>query len=854
MLGEFWRRVWYRLNRARFERALEAEIAAHRDQLREPRRFGNPLALREQSRDVWGWGWLDRAIQDLRDGWRVIRRAPAFAATVVLFLALGIGLNLTFFQLLNVVALKPIGVSQPETLVRFLPRGPRSVSSGLSYPAARVVRDSNTVLSAVLLRRPSMVVWEDDEDGQLPAVFVSANWFDELGYGPAMGRLFSVPFDGGAQASPAVVVSHDFWRTRLVSDPGAIGRRVRVNNRPATIVGVAPPRLRDFELGDPRVWLLIDQADYFEPGTRLESDWSSRDVQLFGRLRAGISPEAAQEGLAPSMTILAERAPRMFSADHWLEPSTAADHFRRDRDRQEMWTAISLVGGLTLVVLAVACANLSNVVLSRAIGRLRELSVRSALGASRWRILRQILVECGLLTAAGAAAGIAIGYAAARVLGAVTELPPSLDFSPDWRLFTAAIGAAFVAMIVFGVIPAWIVSRSDLIHALKDGGDQVSSGLARTRLRILLVAVQVVGCCALLIVAGAIGRRLQQQLAADPGFSYESVAVVDAGLARHGVDRDQARAYWAMVTEAIGRHPDVAAVSIASPAPLGGAHSSTTHDTGAGRLLVAKLKVDGQFFSLLEIPLIAGRAFAPGDDPSAVIISRRVAMAMYGTVNAIGQGYPTSRPSQTVIGVAEDTDIVRVTNPHGEEYAPLESGDHASASLMVRSRSDPRRLIVPLRRAATDADARVMPSTRLLAQDYGRGMQGAKIASSIAAAVATLVLTLACLGVFGVVSYGVRLRTKEIGIRRALGADATRVITVLLKQMVWPTGLAAVVGSVAGILVSRLLSGDPFYLAAGDAISSMTALIVFAVATLLAAVIPAMRALRLDPVRALRHE
>jgi predicted lysophospholipase L1 biosynthesis ABC-type transport system permease subunit len=227
---------------------------------------------------------------------------------------------------------------------------------------------------------------------------------------------------------------------------------------------------------------------------------------------------------------------------------------------------------------------------------------------------------------------------------------------------------------------------------------------------------------------------------------------------------------------------------------------------------------------------------------------------MYGRVEVVGQGYPRSRPTRTIVGVAGDSEIVRTRGRHGEEYRPIVRDDYGRVALLVRSRTDPGRLIETLRRSATAPDSRILPSVLLLARQYDRALEGPRLTSTIAGATAMLVLTLACLGIFGVVSYGVKVRTKEIGIRRALGAGAREVVVVLLRQLLWPVGLAGVIGAAAGVLVSRVLSGDPFYLAAGDVTSSVSALAVFVIATCLAAIVPAWRAMRADPVRALRHE
>ena len=853
--GELWRRLVYIVNRGRVERELAAEMDAHRAMMADPRRFGNVLRLREESRDVWGWGWLERAAQDLRHAARTLRRVPSFSVTAILILGGGIGLNLTFFNLLNVTMLKPVEVTDPATLVRLERRGRTFSSSGVPYPATQFIGRHNSVLASVLTHHGSDVVWNRDATARIEVAYVSANWFDELGYGAALGRAFKAAIDERPGADPVVVISHAFWRTRLGSDPQVLGSSVSINDRPATIVGVAAPDFPDLDMRNPQAWLPIDRIDHFEPGSAFKDDWTNNNTALYARLRPGVSPGAADQALRSTVTELARIYPAHYAADEWLDISTGEERFLSARDWQKLLAVVALLGSLMLLVLVVACANLSNLVLSHAMGRLREFSVRTALGASRWRILRHIVLECALLTACGAAAGLALSTAGARVFAAITELPPYLEFAPDGRLFAAAMAVALVAMLAFGVIPAWMVSRRDLIRAIKDGGHQASAGLSRARFRLALVAAQVIGCCALLVVAAAMVHGFQRLTGASPGFDYERLALVDPSLDRHGMTPEAARAYWRSVAARVAAHPEIDGMALATPAPLGGAVNQSRYGTDAGSLVVMVMRVEPSFFPLLQIPFLAGRAFGPADDPSSVVISRRVALAMYGTLDVVGKGYPRSNPNRTIVGVSADASILQLrASDSAEEYMPLGPGDYAGSVLLARSRTEPGRIVSAMYEAAREHDRRIQPATRLLTAEYDRALRAPRLASAIAGLVAALVLMLACLGVFGVVAYAVKLRTKEIGIRRALGADAPRVYAALLRQLAWPVGVGMVVGISAGIAASRFFAGPPFHLAVADPIAPAGALLVFALAGLAASLVPASRAMKSDPLQALRHE
>jgi predicted permease len=541
ILGEWGRRVWYVLNRRRFERELADEMAAHREMLGEPQRFGNALRIREDARDAWVARWLDEAWQDFRHAGRTLGRAPGFAVTVILILGFGIGLNLAFFQVLNLMALRPPDVKSPETLVRFDRRGKNFQSNGVPYPATQFIRLHNSVLSAVLASTGGSVVLDEDETSRLSALYVSANWFQELGHGPALGRVFVESIDERADAPATIVISQTAWQTRFHGAGDVVGRTVRINDRPATVIGIAREDFPDLEHHQPQVWLLIHQIDRFNEGSTFKDDWSAHNTQLYGRLRQGITAAAAREGLRPTIEELARIRPAEFQRDEILEPYLGTSGFRGPRDVKELVLVALLIGSLTFVVLLVVCANIGNLVLSHAIGRLRELGVRAALGASRGRILRQQIVESLVLAALGALAGLVLAYWALRAVAVELSLPRYLSLAPDLRTFAAAAVIALVATVMFGIVPAWMVSRRDLIGVMKEGGYSTSRGLARARFRLLLTAAQVAGCCVLLIVAGLMVRGLRSLLVADLGFDYRQVAVMDGVPPVQGA---AARVYW----------------------------------------------------------------------------------------------------------------------------------------------------------------------------------------------------------------------------------------------------------------------------------------------------------------------
>ena len=818
-------------------------------------RLGGVEQIKERHRDARSISWLEDAKRDTTLAARQLRRNPLFALAAILILGFGIGLNLTVFQLLNVTALRPLPIADADTLVRFDRITKAFSSNGVPYPATQFIRRNNSVLAAVLTSHSTDAVWEDEPTDRLRASYVSANWFAELGFRAHLGRLFVEAVDEQADAAPAVVLSYEFWKTRLLGAP-VVGRSVRINDRPATIIGVAPAHVPGLQLEDAQIWLLIHQIDRFNEGIAFTDAWGSHNTQLYGRLRPGVSAPAAREGLRATSRALAGLRPKEFAPDEVLQPYSAREGFRNPREQRELQTLALLAGGLTMVVLVVACANLSNVVLSRAIGRLRELSVRAALGATRGRLLRQLLVESALVSALGALGGLALSHWGIRATAAYVSLPTYLDLTADWRMVLATSIAAGLVTIAVGLVPAWLVIRRDLITAMKDGGHQASHGLARAPVRLLLVGSQVAGCAVLLIVAGLMAHGVQRLLTRDRGFEFDRVAVLDASPGRYGVRGDAARVYWEEVQRAIRTaHADVEDLALASQAPLGrGTATSKYNDAPA--LVVTSLNVSPSFFTLLGIPIVAGRSFEAHDRADlAVIISRRLAVQMYGTPEVVGKGFPRSAPSRTIVGVAADAPLLEVTATHvAEQYAPVDESRYGDVLLLARTKGNPGRLLTPMRAAARAADRRVLPKTWLPSTAFEERVRERRVARLVAMLVGGLALSLACFGIVGLVSCGVAVRTKEIGIRRALGAERRAISALLLRQLLLPVALGLLVGTMAGMAVGRVLEGAPYHLPAIDVVTIAGALTILVVTAALAVLGPVFRALGTDPVQALRHE
>ena len=847
---EWGRRIWYLLHRRRFEAELQQEMSAHREALGDRRRFGNSLRLREEARDAWGWTWVDDLVRDLRLAGRMLRRSPIFAAISVLVLGLAIGVNLALFQIVDTALIQAPQLKDPATLVRFDRRGPHFTSDRVAYPIARFVEAHSPVLAAVMTRYRTTVAWSDRSEERLTAAFVSSNWFAELGAHAAQGRLFGAA-DAQPGGMPAIVVSYGFWQRRLGGRPDAVGATLRINDHPAIIVGVAAADFRDVQMDGPPVWMPVSQIASFLPGSRIGSDWT--DAEMYARLAPGVSRDAARSSLQTTMHELAQIEPQHVTADEWLEPYLGTGRFTSPRQAQQQWTAILAVTVMTVLVLVIGCLNLSNLALARTLSRVRELTIRVGLGAGRWRIVRHLLAESAVVAALGAVCGLLFEQAAMVLL--IRLVPPlgQLDLTPDWRLGLAMFAFTVVAMAAIGLLPAWTIGRSDLARATRDGGERLSQGLQSARLRYLLVAAQVAASCLLLVVTAQLARSLQRVLSPDLGFDYSRVVVVVPSLFSYGLNGAAVQSYWSDVRRAVEARPGTSGTALVSYAPLSGASNSSRYSS-TPQLRITVMRVEPSFFSVMRVPILAGRTFERQDDPDGVIIvSRRVALEMFGTTDVIGRRYPKDEPRWSIIGLAGDAHLINLqATDAGEQYLLLR--DVASASLLVRAADSPETLLTPLRQATRSADARVVPEIRLMRDDFDRTASNARTTSSVAGAVSFLALVLVCLGLFGVVSHGARARTKEVGIRLALGARSSGIVRMLLRQSMWAIGAGLALGLAGGAILTRLFSGAPFYLEPRDPAAYGAAIAVLATTTAVAAMLPAWRALRANPLRALRQE
>ncbi len=851
-MPELFRRLQYLLHRHRLDRELAEDMEFHREMAaREGRsNLGNALLLREEAREAWGWTWIDRLSQDLRYAARTFRKAPAFTLAAVLVLAIGIGVNVAAFGFFNLIVLRPLNVREPGTLLRFHRRSATQYAFAVPYPVAEFFREHSRTLSAVIAVNNTNVSIEGEEK-PASANFVTANFFRELGGASGLGRVLDPARDESPAAEPVIVLSDGFWRRHFGADPSAIGRTLHVNGRPATVIGVAAG---DFSgvgqgAGEPAFWAPIAQQPYFADGSRLLTDLSVEQpgVSLWGRLRPGQNPKAAEQELRS----LAAQLRRQYPAAIWENeriPSESGGYAasmiignRRGtgaEEREPIYPVFALAGILTLMILAVACGNLGSMLLARGVARQREISIRAAIGAGNGRLIRQLFTESLLLALLGSAAGLVLGFVVLRSLLASTDAPAWMDPSPDWRVVAFALATGLASAVLFGLTPA-----------LQIGRQRHRANLTRQ----VLIGAQVAASCVLLIVAGLLARALDHATSSPPGFEYKQVVAIAPELSRNGYPAARSQTYLGALQDRLRTLPGVQSVSLALSPPLGKLTITAGMDLDGRKVEFQVNHVGPEFFETMSIPILRGRTLRPGER-HAVVISESMARIAWPGQDPLGKSF-TLGDSFTVVGISGSIRTLRFGDADSvQAYFPIEEANLPSLSVLVKTAGSPRDLARSAGALTKALDPNIFPSVQILSSAFRSSLRGAEYSTLAVSALGSIAQLLACFGIVGVVSYAVSQRTREIGIRMALGAKPAQVLSVVLRHLSGPV-LAGLIAGVAGAAgLSQFLRGRLYGISNLDPMAYLTAIAVFLVTIALAAVLPARRALRIDPLRALRHE
>ena len=823
--GELWRRVYYLLHRSRLDRELDEEMAAHRamkDAGEVP--FGNTRRLREEAAEAWGWGWWDQLRQDFTFGARMLRKSPAFTLTAIAILAIGVGMNIGAFQILNSVALSPLPVRDPDTLVRFSRRSPQGSSSSFSYPAFEFYGRHNGVLASSMGLVRTLVALDGDASRRVPMQFVTANYLAELGGVPALGRLFDAPHDDAPDAAPVVVLTSSLWQTRFGSDPAIVGRSIRINGQPFTVAGVMPRSFAGLTGRSAQGWIPIGKHPYAFPGSDLLTDGADNPVTFFARMKPGLGLRAVEDGMKPAAAALAQRDAEAAFENERLRAVPAGYFVTFDAD------GIAIAAAFTLLVLVAACANLGTLVLARGFAREREMAIRASIGASRSRLVRQLLTESAMLAALGTAAAVGVSLVAVRLALTGTETPPFMQPRLDLRVTVFACAMAGLAAVLFGLAPA--------LQAVRPRA-------ARSRARGIFVAAQVAAGCTLLIVASLLVRALDRVAHTPLGFEYEQQVTLDPDLNANGFKGAAAHAYWSGLRDRLSSLPLVAGMSLETLPPLGS--RATTAKLGSGGTAYVH-HVDPTYFDVMGIPLRRGRLFA-ANEAGAAVASESFAGALWPGEDPLGRSWNGA----TVVGIAGNAATVDLASPEASEfYLPIDAAHLQRAIMLVRVDGDPASAVDVLATAARTVDPRIAVSADVLRDAFEARLRRPQRMSMIVSALGGLTLALAAVGLAGVVLFTISQRVREIAIRMALGARPRDVIRAVVRQFRGPILWGLATGFLIAALLSKILQGQLFGLSPLDPVSYVSAAVLFVLVAIAATAGPLRRAVKVDPIAALK--
>jgi predicted permease len=877
--------------RAEWRREWEAELHHHESLLARWQRSGwseRGELLRHSLGALVDALWLqprrreEEMFQDLRYGVRMLAKNPGFTLAAVLCLALGIGANTAIFGVINAALLRPLpAATEPDRLVA-VSRGDES-GTPLSYPDFVALRERNEVLTGIAAFTPVPLSFGNGDRSEVAlGALASGNYFDVLGVRPILGRAFLPEEDRTPGAHPVVVLSHRFWQSRLNGDAGVIGQTVVLNGQRFTVIGVAPAGFDGTSMPvKVALWMpmmMYKQAMPGAPPDLLDNVRLTR-FDAVGRLKPGVPMEQAQVAIETIHRQMEQANP--LPADQRSGPNASRSlklvHLRGIFGPLRSMAAMpsKLLATTVLIVLLIACANVANLLLARAATRRKEIAVRLALGATRLRLVRQLLTESLLLALLGAVAGLVLAYWLNQLLMAFKPpFPPphtfSLDLPLDGRALAFTLLLAVVTGVGFGLIPALQASRPDVVPALKD--ESGTEGRRRwLNLRDALVVAQMALSLVLLVGAGLFVRGLQRAQSFDLGFKPDNVLAVSFDLGLQGYNEARGREFLHHVTERLERLPNMQSVSVANFLPLGFV-GRATDVTPEGRDLPPQERpsagyfaVGQRYFETLGTPLLRGRDFTARDTtgaPAVVIISEGLAQHLWPNEEALGKrlhlGGPDG-PLCEVIGIVGDAKNSQFSPLDGPApptvYRSFAQSYSARASLVMRTGGDPRGLIPVVRREVASLDQNLPPhELQPLTENVALALWSVRTGAAILSIFGVLGVVLAAIGMYGVMSYAVARRTREIGVRMALGAQAGNVLKLIVGQGMALALIGAGIGLAAAWAVTRLLANQLYGVSATDPVTFAGVSLFLIGVALVACYLPARRATRVDPLAALRHE
>ncbi len=854
------------------------------------RDMGGVEQVVQSVRDVSAGAWLDRLVQDLRYGVRTLAKNPAFTLVAMATLALGIGANTAMFSLLDQVVLRLLPVSHPEQLVIVRETGNHYGNSygpnTISWPMFEDLRDNNQVFTGMFCRFPATVtIGDDDRAAQIPAELVSGSYFPILGVGTSLGRPIAPDDDAVPDSKPVVVLSNSFWRSYFNGDRTIVGRTIALNGYAMTVIGVAQPGFDGVELGNPaKVFVPIMMKTEMTPHSDGLKNRPRRLswVTAYGRLKPGISAQQAELSLQPLLHGILEmeaqqpeftrnttEADRQLFLRNRIKLLPGSDNKLREDMRRPLWLLVALTGA----VLLLACANLGNLLLARATAREREFALRLAIGAGRARIVRQLLVESLLLAGGGAILGLALAFLADRILLRI-YLPADaaaefvVSTIPDVRVLAFVVCVTVLTSLVFGLLPAVRGSRTEISLSLKERSGALSTG--SISLRRMLVGIQVALSLLLLVGAGLFVRTLRNLQDLGPGFPTDHLLTFSINPSLNGYSDQETKSFYQRLNLNLQTMPGVESVGFSAMPLLKGyawqnAVLGKDFEGAPMEEQPVLCEIGPDYFSTIGIPVVAGRAFTAKDEGPAkyAIINESFARKYFPGRPPIGQRFglvdelePVS-PDIEVIGVVADRKYrdIRETPP-AQAYFPYFQGAHFRfMNIYLRTQADPRLIENELRERMRQFDPHVpVVGLQTMNEQIGFSLRTERLVASLSTVFGGLATLLAVIGLYGVMAYVVMRRTREIGIRIAVGALRSRVIAMIMREVFVLIGAGLLAGFSLALALANLVRSQLFGLNPRDPLTFIGSAVVLTLAAGLAGFLPALRASRVDPTTALRHE
>jgi predicted permease len=828
--------------------------------------FGGYERYREESHEALGGQFLENLVQDVRFGLRMLRKSPGFTAIAVITLAMGISANAVVFSVLNGLILRPLNVPESQRLFT-IQRG-KDPSPIQSYPDYVDLRDRNRSLDGVIAYAFSRAGLNTGGKASTAWLYeASGNYFDVLGIRPYLGRFFHASDEHGPNSSPYLVLSYAYWTSHFHGDRGVVGRRVEVNKHPFTVLGVAPPRFRGTELYfTPDFWVPLVNEEQVGGGNDLDRR-GVRGLSLAGRLKPGVTTVQAEADLNSVAAYLAKNYPK---EDDQMFFSLARPGLMGDflgRPVRAFLSGMMLLAGL---ILAAACANLGNLSAARAADRSREIALRLALGSSRRRILRQLLTEATLVSLMGGAAGLLGGVLLLRWLSVwqpISSFPANVPVNPDVNVFAVAVLLALVSGLLFGIVPVRQVLRANPWQIVKAGSADLVG--RRLNLRDLLLVLQIAVCAVLVTSSLVAVRGLLRSLHSNFGFITQNAMLVETDVDMAGYSADQVPVMQKRMIDAMEAIPGVTAAAASDMLPLCGRNFSnvavfkdSTTDLRPSNAVANTYtqNISAGYFRAAGTALLAGRTFTLHDDkraPRVAVVNREFALRVFGSeAEAVGGFYKAIDGTRIqVVGVVENGRYRMLTEePQPAAFLPILQSPSSSTWLIARSNHDPQELTAAIEGSLRNLDAGLPFSIRTWDKEMDSALFASRVATASLGVLGGLGAMLAVTGIFGMASYSVSKRMRELAIRIALGAQRKEVLRSALGRAWRLLAFGSAVGLLLGIAATRVLSSIVYQATPRDPLVLAGVVLAMLLLGLLATWIPAQRALGADLLALLREE